>query len=99
VPPTIAARIQPEKFRPGSRHAVTKKRIHRAVVTHLETRAAPDTGDFEIRYNITDGQSNAITMLDLHQFLMSIKRALIENRRLPCRPRPTTARRSLVNRR
>jgi hypothetical protein len=38
---------------------------------------APAAGDFQLSYNLTDGQGNAITMLDLHLFLEALKRAFI----------------------
>jgi hypothetical protein len=41
--------------------------------------SAPGTGDFELRYNTTDGNSNNITMLDLHLFLKALTTALIES--------------------
>lgn len=41
--------------------------------------SAPGTGDFEFRYNITDTNSVAITMLDLQQCLRALERALVES--------------------
>lgn len=37
---------------------------------------APGTGDFELRYNLLDGQSNPITKKDLIRFLEALEHGL-----------------------
>ncbi len=41
--------------------------------------SAPGTGDFEVRYNTTDGQSKAMLRLDIVKMLEAVERLIEQN--------------------